>query len=95
MNYSSFVPRETQASIDAYIEDHIPPGDFLAAVLSNDLAQAVGRADDNNAPCLAAIVSYVWNRAPPECWGSREKVKEWLKRRRIKDGNESTQGPVP
>ncbi len=61
-----------------YIEEHCPVGDFLTAVLRNDLSEAVGKADDYNLKNLPAFVGYLYNEAPSQCWGSKEKVKKWL-----------------
>ena len=65
-------------SLKRYTEKHHPVGDFLTAVLENNLSEAVGKADDYNLINLPAFVGYLYNEAPSECWGSKEKVKEWL-----------------
>lgn len=54
------------------------PGSFLTAVLENDLAEAVGRADFQNIEVLPAIVAFVYRNLPSPCWGSKEKVEAWL-----------------
>ena len=64
-------------AIDAYAETGRPVGHFLTAVLSNDLAQAIGRADDDNIRNIREIVSYVYMEIPGECWGSPKRVKVW------------------
>jgi hypothetical protein len=65
-------------SLKLYVEQKIETGSFLRAVLENDLKEACGRADFNNQHNLFHIVSYLYNNVPPECWGSKEKVKNWL-----------------
>lgn len=65
-------------SLERYVEHKIPTGGFLEAVLSNNLVEAVGRADSENIQRLPEIVRYVYNKLPSSCWGSPEKVKEWL-----------------
>jgi hypothetical protein len=65
-------------TLDAYALDGRPPGDFLIAVLSNDLKEAFGRADTNNAENMHAVLRYCYNHIPAACWGSPEKVKAWL-----------------
>jgi hypothetical protein len=65
-------------AIQRYIEHGIPPGDFLRAVICNDLAEAVGRADEENMANLPAYVAYFWNKAPSTCWGSVDKMKAWM-----------------
>ena len=55
------------------------PGDFLTAVLKNDLKEAIARADDINRDRLRNYVQFLYNEAPNQCWGSPEKVKAWRK----------------
>jgi hypothetical protein len=61
-----------------YAQHGVPPGSFLRAVLENDLASAVGRADDHNAANLSAIVRYAHTALPPLCLGSPEAVRAWI-----------------
>jgi hypothetical protein len=62
-----------------YVEERIPPGDFLYAVLCNDLCESFCRADDQNRAAMFEIVAYCWNHIPATCWGSPERVQAWLK----------------
>lgn len=67
-------------SLYRYIEDGCPTGDFLRAVLSNDLKESFGRADEQNRETLFDIVSFLYNEAPAPCWGSPDLVKAWLEK---------------
>lgn len=67
-----------KAGIDAYVRHRRPPGQFIQAVLSNDLKEAVGRADDMATVNLSLIVRYCYNCMPGNVWGSAERVAEWL-----------------
>ena len=58
------IPSTTQASITRYVEHGIKPGGFLTAVLSNDLYNATGRADQQNLVALPAIVRWFANHCP-------------------------------
>jgi len=71
-------------SLQAYAERGQPVGDFLTAVLANDLMDACGRADDTNIRNLPAFAAWVYNECPSPAHGSREKMKAWIKRFRIK-----------
>lgn len=61
-----------------YVENRILPGDFLTAVLSNNLSEAAGCADLYNRRRLFEYVSWLYNEAPATCWGSSEKVASWV-----------------
>ncbi len=72
------LPSNTKASIDRYANDKVPTGGFLYAVLTNDLFEAVGRADHVNINCLPDICEYIYNNIPYNSWGSVDAVKKWL-----------------
>jgi len=76
------IPELTKQCIDAYVKDGVPLGDFLTAVMANDLMEAFGRADENNRYHMFDIICYVYNRCPSLCHGSYEIVDEWIKRKR-------------
>ena len=77
-NHYHMIPELTLDSIKRYIESGIPTGSFLEAVLCNDLAAAVARADQWNLSALPAIVGYLYSECPRECWGSLETVNAWI-----------------
>jgi hypothetical protein len=68
-------------SLDRYVQHRIPTGGFLEAVLCNDLFGAVRKADHINKTQLPEICSYIYMDIPGNCWGSPQKVKEWLEGR--------------
>ena len=72
------IPKRTRDNIDRYVKEHHPPGSFLIAVLSNDLVESIGWADEGNREALFEIVGYCYNMIPSECWGSRKAVRRWL-----------------
>jgi len=72
--------QDIKETLDRYINNKIPTGGFLHAVLSNDLAEACMRADSLNKHRLFEIVSYIYNNLPIDSWGSNEKVDKWLGR---------------
>ena len=61
-----------------YVFDKIKPGGFLTAILTNDLKEAMGRADSTNRRRVFEYVEWLYNQAPHNCWGSPERVSEWL-----------------
>lgn len=73
------VPEHLRAGLMAHVMTGRPVGGFLTAVLSNDLLEAVNRADDQSFPALPKIMKFLYNYTPGPCWGSREKVDAWRK----------------
>jgi hypothetical protein len=76
----TYIPARMGGGITRYIENGIPPGSFLAAVISNNLVGAFGRADAENRDNLYAYVEYFYNHAPCSCWGSKEAYHAWLEK---------------
>ena len=75
---SSQIEPRFRESLDAYVSTGRPTGGFLEAVLSNDLKEATGRADERALDNLPHIVAYCYNDIPSGCWGSPERVTAWL-----------------
>jgi hypothetical protein len=73
-------PGHTIHSLIRYARDKVPTGGFLQAVLCNDLMGACGKADLSNLKTLPAIAAFVYNQLPVECWGNKDKIREWLKK---------------
>lgn len=69
---------DIRASLDRYAKNGVPVGDFLTAVLANDLMESAGRADDYNRHTLFESCTYVYNEMPSLCHGSREAVAKWI-----------------
>lgn len=65
-------------ALERYVKEHYPVGDFLTAVLANDLNDAFGRADEYNNHTLFHIAAWVHNEVPRAAWGSRQAVKDWV-----------------
>lgn len=71
------VPPYMQQGLLDWMNHGVRPGSFLCAVLENDLMEAVGRADSTNAMRLKDYAQFLYNGAPAECHGSKEKVSAW------------------
>lgn len=61
-----------------YMEKGIRPGDFLQALLSNDLKKTVMHADGTNIAYLPHWVSWLYTEAPMGSWGSPAKMEKWI-----------------
>lgn len=75
---SNLIPPRIMTGMQNYIQNGHPTGDFLRAVFSNDLFDAVGRADEHSLAALPSIVSFIYMEAPSHCHGSAKSVSIWL-----------------
>ena len=82
----SRLPDHMQDGARLYVEDGIEPGDFMFAVLCNDLIGAFGRADSINANSMRDWANWMFNEAPMGCWGSAAKVGLWVDKGGLKGG---------
>lgn len=80
LNYSKYPNQDNVDGVERYIEHGIEPGDFLQAVICNDLKEACVRADRTNQRLFFEIVFWFYNEAPEPCSGSAEKYRAWLER---------------
>jgi hypothetical protein len=53
-------PPDIVESLEAYQQEGRPTGDFLRAVIANDLMEAFGRADEHNLKALPHIVAWAY-----------------------------------
>lgn len=83
-NYSE-IPEHMRDGLQLYIEEGIPPGGFMLALLTNDLREACARADHINKYLIFDFVSCFWNEIPSQAWGSVEKVQDWISHKGIKN----------
>ena len=67
-----------------YMERGVPPGEFLTALLSNDLMQTFREADENNREVIFQWCRWLHNEAPPLAYGSPKNVRDWITARQTK-----------
>ena len=79
MNYDK-IPLHCRASMRAYIEQGVPLGAFLSAVVANDLVLSALYADNDNINRLKDYARFLQSEAPPEAWGSTKAYQKWVKR---------------
>lgn len=75
------LPERLRGGVQRYIEKGIRPGNFLTAVIENNLTESVGMADDDMIKVLPEIVGWFYNQAPAICWGSATKAKKWMRKK--------------
>ena len=78
---ADLAPVQIIESLERYRDNGVPSGDFLQAVLENNLCNSMGRADADNLLALPDIVAWVYNRMPASAWGSPEKYRKWIERK--------------
>lgn len=83
------LPDYMQEGVLNYLSFGILPGDFLHAVLCNDLFRAVAKSDNNNIRLLKEWVSFIYNVFPSIAWGSPEAVRNWLEISNQKENQEN------
>lgn len=81
------IPEHTFEALKRYVEEGIPTGDFLYAMLTNDLFGAIGRADSQNSRALKDICGFVYNEIPSTAWHTDEAVKQWIEHQGLKKIN--------
>lgn len=74
------IPEYMHGAIRRYYENGIPPGDFLTALLNNNLKETYARADDTNVRAIKGYVMWFYNEAPAGSWGYDGAVKSWIER---------------
>lgn len=72
------IPAHMQEAILTYVERGRLSGDFLRAVVENNLSGAVGHADEQNLRLLPVYVRWFYNRAPWRCHGNPANVRKWM-----------------
>lgn len=83
LDYSK-LPESLRGGMRRYVEQGILPGDFLCAVLENDLIEAFKRADAINTMRMPEICRWMYREMPmrgPDygVWGSREIVETYAR----------------
>ena len=76
--HEGLLPEHLRAGLLNYLLDHIRPGHFLQALLSNNLHHAVARADPVSLQHLREIVLFLFLAAPSASWGSPEAMEAWI-----------------
>jgi hypothetical protein len=72
------IPLHMQDALAGYLLYGQRVGHFLTALLSNDLKEAVARADDTNVTHFREYMMFLYNRAPSDCFGSPQAHAAWL-----------------
>ena len=74
------VPQHTLEALDRYWKYGYAPGSFLTTLLTGNVFDAIGRADNWNKEALGHIVYYIIHYAPRGSYGSPALVQDWINR---------------
>lgn len=74
------IPEHMVDGVVRYVVHRVEPGDFMTALLSNDLMGAAHRADDLNGPALFNWAKLLYNHFPIQSYGSPEAVAAWTEK---------------
>jgi hypothetical protein len=77
------IPDYMWTGLVEYIVQGRPTGDFLYAILTNDFKKACYHADDANRTALYDYGSFLFNYAPVVCWGSVQRVHDWMNKHTV------------
>jgi len=76
-NYN-MLPEHFRDGMKRYIENGIIPGNFLQAVICNDLKKSVWYADNIDTILqLSNCINFFHWEIPGTAWGSKEKMEAW------------------
>lgn len=89
------VPVTLAEGLIRYIDHGVPTGSFLEAVLSNDLMDAMARADIGNRYRVFEVAVFLHSVAPRGCYGSRDAVAEWIRHRGLAGLHPRPEGDAP
>ena len=80
-SYREAIPQRTRDTLQHYYQEGVPTGDFIQAVLRNDLGESFGRADSENREALWWIVCLIYNDFPVSARNYRDWIKAHSERR--------------
>ncbi len=75
--YKDLIPPALLEGLVAWGKKQHEVGGFLTALLSNDLREAVMRADSQSLAALRDLVQFAYWELPSGCHGSAAKVAAW------------------
>lgn len=71
------IPSHMMEAMNHYVRTGEVSSDFLKAVITNNLKNAIAHADDHSVAILRNYVRWFYNVAPMTSWGSPEKMADW------------------
>ena len=75
------IPENIVNAMIAYRDSAFPTGDFVQAVIENDLVGAIKHADYMSSMAMEHIVDFIVATFPRACWGSPKAYANWIETR--------------
>jgi len=88
------LPESLRGGIYRYLHDRVPPGSFLASVLTNNLRETFRRADSDNIKIIHEIVEWCYYNLPGISWGSEKMFFAWINGEMLREADEISH-PTP
>lgn len=76
--YCDMIPPHMIVALKTYIFEGAHLGNFLTALLCNDLMETMGRADDTNIMVVPWYCGILYNYMPRIMRGDREAINAWI-----------------
>lgn len=77
------VPKHLREGIREYIDSGRETGGLLMAIFCNDLRHAVTVCHPSSTRQFHGICKWIYNYAPESCCGSPERVREWMRVKKL------------
>lgn len=72
------VPDHLREGLIGYVVDRRPVGSALTAILESDLLSTWRWGDEETRAGIWAIVGWLYQEVPADCWGSAQARRAWL-----------------
>ena len=77
LEHLPILPESSRTAVAYWIMEGSAVGDFLLAVITNDLRKTVALGDPENVAALRDYVTYFHNFTPSGCWGNEVSYRTW------------------
>ena len=84
MKWSTIPNPAMRSGLERYLTHGLLPGDFLSALLRNDLVDTFAHADRINSELIREWAKWIYWEFPSTAWGSKEIMLAWSKERQAK-----------
>lgn len=75
------IPNYMHDSIAFYLENGVPPGEFLEGIITKNLDKCVAHADRTNIWLIPVYYAFFYTYAPQDSWGDQYVMEDWINRK--------------